>query len=144
MLGTRGSSVGFNARFRKKSEGIESPASASHSRTGPRILRILARVSQQGSGYGQPLLRRVCTCAAQCCREKRHGNCGPSNPTLTDPSVTARWHHFSRARVCWRIFLFIRHLRGFTDLQAVEVQRNDNDRCDHQDEQDHDLDRKQG
>ena len=43
---------------------------------GSRILRILARLSLPGCGFGQPLLQRVCACDAQCCREKRHVHCG--------------------------------------------------------------------
>ena len=32
---------------------------------------------------------KVCACDAQCCRENRHVHCGPSTPTLSDPSVAA-------------------------------------------------------
>ena len=58
---------------------------------GPRIFRILARVSQPGCRYGQPRPRRVCVCDAQCCRENRHVHGGPGNPSLSDPNVAARW-----------------------------------------------------
>ena len=59
---------------------------------GSRILRILARVSHPGCGCRQPLPRRVCACCdAQCCRQKRHVHCGPTNPTLSDSHIAAWW-----------------------------------------------------
>ena len=70
----------------------------------------LTRVSQPGSGCGQPLPRRVCACEALCCREKRHVHCGPSNPTLSD-QASLFGGFFCRSLLCvvtshnsgWRI-----------------------------------------
>ena len=82
IFGTRGSSVGFNTQLRKNSVAIQSPvfalpSSVDHASLGSSLASLLARVSQPGSGCGQPLPRVVCARGAQCCREKRHVLCGP-------------------------------------------------------------------
>ena len=59
---------------------------------GSRILRILAHVSQPGSGNWQPLPRKVCACEALCCCEKKHAHCGSSIFVFIDPSVFVWWN----------------------------------------------------
>ena len=62
----------------EKSVEVQRPASASHSSTGHASFGF-SIVSHSRCGYEQPLTRRVCACDAQCCGEKRHVHCGPSN-----------------------------------------------------------------
>ena len=100
FFGTRGLKCGIQCTTPHKKCGNWKPSFCVAFQRGSGILRILARVSQPGGGYGQPLPRRLCACDAQCCREKGHVHCGSSNPTLTDPSVSSWWSPFCLSLRC--------------------------------------------